>query len=60
MNSIGKTVDEVMENLRKRWGDYDSEILLSCEVRTMEPEERRKSLERIADLYLKENLDYSI
>jgi len=52
MNSIGKTLTK----LKKRWGEHDSEILFSDEVKEMSPEERRKSLERIADLYLEAGL----
>lgn len=48
MNSIGNT----LECLRKRWGEHDSDFLLSEEVRMMSPEERRERLERIADEYL--------
>jgi len=47
-------IGETLEKLKERWGNFDSEILLSDEVRTMGVEERKNYLERIADLYLQE------
>lgn len=50
-----KTFEDTINQLKEKWGNYDSEILLNDEVRTMSPEEREKYLEQIADLYLEAN-----
>lgn len=50
-----KTLGNTIAKLKEKWGNYDSEILLNDEVRTMSPEEREKYLEQIADLYLEAN-----
>lgn len=50
-----KTFEDIIKQLKEKWGNYDSEILLNDEVRKMNSEEREEYLGRIADLYLEAN-----
>jgi hypothetical protein len=54
-SSLGKTLGETLAKLKERWGEHDSDFLLSSEVRTMSPEERKEYLSKIVDLYLQAN-----
>jgi len=49
-------IGKILNDLRNKWGNYDSEILFTKEFKEMSPEEREVHIEKIADLYLQEGL----
>jgi hypothetical protein len=51
-----KTLGETLTALKERWGEHDSDFLLSSEVRTMRPKERERYIEQIVDLYFEAEL----
>lgn len=55
-----KTLGETLQRLKEKWGDFDSNILLTDEVKEMDPVKREKFLNEIADLYLQADSESSM
>jgi hypothetical protein len=54
-----KTLGETITKLKEKWGNYDSEILFTDEVKEMSLEKREEYLEQIVDLYFEADSENS-
>ena len=52
MTDARKTLGQTFQKLKEKWGNFDSNILLSDEVKNMDPEQRKEYLDGITDLYI--------